>query len=54
MEHVSKSYRNVKANDDVSFWVGDGEIAVLAGPNEPEKVRLLSVSQVCCGIKVLS
>lgn len=33
VEHVSKSYRNVKANDDVSFWVGDGEIAVLAGPN---------------------
>lgn len=31
--HLTKKYRKVAANDDISFRVEDGEIAVLLGPN---------------------
>lgn len=33
IKHLTKKYRRLLANDDVSFRVEDGEIAVLAGPN---------------------
>lgn len=33
VNHLSKDYRNVHAVDDVSFFVAQGEIAVLVGPN---------------------
>ena len=33
IRHLTKKYQKLLANDDVSFRVEDGEIAVLAGPN---------------------
>lgn len=38
---VSKRYGKVKANDDISFSVASGEIAVLAGPNGAGKSTLI-------------
>lgn len=33
VSHVTKRYGKVTANNDISFTVGDGRIAVLLGPN---------------------
>ncbi len=33
VSHLTKKYNRFKANDNLSFIVNDGEIAVLAGPN---------------------
>lgn len=33
VSHLTKKYRKFAANDNLSFTVNDGEIAVLAGPN---------------------
>lgn len=33
ISYLTKEYGKVKANDNISFVVNDGEIAVLAGPN---------------------
>ena len=33
ISHLTKKYHRFKANDNISFMVNDGEIAVLAGPN---------------------
>ena len=33
VSHLTKKYGRFKANDNLSFTVSDGEIAVLAGPN---------------------
>ena len=33
VSHLTKKYGRFKANDNLSFTVGDNEIAVLAGPN---------------------
>ncbi|QAT51159.1 ABC transporter ATP-binding protein [Caproiciproducens sp. NJN-50] len=33
IQHLTKRYRKLLANDDVTFRVEDGEVAVLAGPN---------------------
>ena len=33
LEHVTKKYGKTKANDDISFTVGDGQISILVGPN---------------------
>lgn len=41
VENVTKAYAKVKANDDISFSVGDGEIAVLMGPNGAGKSTLI-------------
>ena len=38
---VSKRYGKVMANDNISFSVGPGEIAVLAGPNGAGKSTLI-------------
>lgn len=39
--HVSKKYSKVLANNDISFEVDDGEIAVLLGPNGAGKSTLI-------------
>lgn len=41
VKSVTKKYGKVKANDDVSFTVGDGEIAVLLGPNGAGKSTII-------------
>ena len=41
VEHISKSYGSLKAVDDLSFTVQDGEIFGLLGEMGPEK-QLLS------------
>ena len=41
IEHCSKKYGKVLANDDISFTVADGEIAVLLGPNGAGKSTLI-------------
>ncbi|XOQ43139.1 MAG: ABC-type transporter ATP-binding protein EcsA [Clostridium sp.] len=33
VQHLTKTYRKLVANDDLNFRVEDGEVAVLAGPN---------------------
>lgn len=33
IQHLTKKYHKLLANDDLSFRVQDGEVAVLAGPN---------------------
>ena len=33
VQNVTKHYGKVKANDDISFQVDNGHIAVLLGPN---------------------
>ncbi len=37
---LSKNYRKFKAVNNVSFDVNEGEIAVLLGPMEREKVQV--------------
>ena len=41
IEHVTKHYGKLKANDDISFVVHDGEIAILLGPNGAGKSTLI-------------
>lgn len=41
VRNVTKSYGKVVANDDISFDVSDGEIAVLLGPNGAGKSTLI-------------
>lgn len=41
IEHVTKRYGKLKANDDISFSVHDGEIAILLGPNGAGKSTLI-------------
>ena len=41
VSHVTKRYGKVTANDDISFSVGDGRIAVLLGPNGAGKSTII-------------
>ena len=41
VEHVTKKYGRTLANDDVSFAVEDGSIAVLLGPNGAGKSTII-------------
>lgn len=41
VSHLTKSYKKFKANDNLSFTVNDGEIAVLAGPNGAGKSTVI-------------
>lgn len=41
IEHVTKKYGRTLANDDISFQVDDGQIAVLLGPNGAGKSTLI-------------
>ncbi|MCQ2533730.1 MAG: ABC transporter ATP-binding protein [Clostridia bacterium] len=41
VDSVSKKYKKTLANDDVSFEVNDGEIAVLLGPNGAGKSTII-------------
>lgn len=41
VEHITKAYGKLKANDDVSLAVAPGELAVLLGPNGAGKSTLI-------------
>ena len=41
VKNVSKRYNKVLANDNLSFFVNDGEIAVLMGPNGAGKSTII-------------
>ena len=41
VSHVTKRYGKVTANNDISFTVGDGRIAVLLGPNGAGKSTII-------------
>ena len=41
VSHLTKEYGKVLANDNISFTVNDGEIAVLAGPNGAGKSTVI-------------
>lgn len=41
VSHVTKRYGKVTANNDISFTVGDGRIAVLLGPNGAGKSTVI-------------
>lgn len=43
VSHLTKEYKNLKAIDDLSFNVYQGEILGLLGPNVVEKVQLLTL-----------
>ena len=43
VSHLTKEYKNLKAIDDLSFNVYQGEILGLLGPNGCEKVQLLTL-----------
>ncbi len=47
VKNVTKSYRKVKANDNISLEVKKGEIAVLLGPNGAGKSTLI---KCICGL----
>ncbi|MCI2058253.1 MAG: ABC transporter ATP-binding protein [Oscillibacter sp.] len=41
INHVTKRYGKTAANRDISFFVGDGELAVLLGPNGAGKSTII-------------
>lgn len=41
VSHVTKKYRRVLANDDISFAIPDGQIGVLLGPNGAGKSTII-------------
>jgi len=41
VEHVTKKYGKLLANDDISFFVDEGQIAVLVGPNGAGKSTII-------------
>lgn len=41
VSHVTKKYRKVLANDDISFVIPDGQIGVLLGPNGAGKSTII-------------
>ncbi len=41
VKNVTKKYGKIKANDNISFTVSDGEIAVLLGPNGAGKSTII-------------
>lgn len=41
VQNVTKHYGKVKANDDISFEVGKGQIAILLGPNGAGKSTII-------------
>jgi len=41
VQNVTKNYGKVKANDNISFEVGDGQIAILLGPNGAGKSTII-------------
>jgi len=41
VEHVTKKYGKLLANDDISFFVDEGQIAVLVGPNGAGKSTVI-------------
>ena len=41
VSHVTKAYRKVIANNDISFQVHDGQIAILIGPNGAGKSTII-------------
>ncbi|KMT22555.1 ABC transporter ATP-binding protein [Clostridium cylindrosporum] len=41
VSNVTKRYRKLKANDNISFKVNDGEIAILLGPNGAGKSTII-------------
>ncbi len=43
LKHVSKSYNGIRAVDDVSFHIDDGEIFALLGPNGAGKSTILRI-----------
>lgn len=43
VSHLTKEYKNLKAIDDLSFNVYQGEILGLLGPNGCGKVQLLTL-----------
>ena len=47
VNHVTKAYRSVIANNDISFQVADGQIAVLLGPNGAGKSTII---KCICGL----
>ena len=47
VSHLTKKYKNTHANDNISFIVDSGEIAVLAGSNGAGKSTLMNI---LCGV----
>lgn len=41
VDHVTKKYGKLLANDDISFFVDEGQIAVLVGPNGAGKSTII-------------
>ena len=41
IEHVTKRYGKTLANNDISFEVADGQIAILLGPNGAGKSTII-------------
>ena len=47
VSHLTKKYNRFVANDNMSFMVKDGEIAVLAGPNGAGLLRFSGEIEIC-------